>query len=210
VELVGLPLVQKLQLLSTSWGTMIFWIVVAIAALCEVLVILLYITEKWRDADALFVGSMLTIIVGVVLFILAVVLPAAITNSHRTTIEKVTHQVINLQDGLGTQGHISGGGLLFFSINGQIGTSLYYTWYEHTPEGIQSQTISNKGGNKVLIHLIDRQAKPYVVENDATTCDVTSGVIAPFEVLGSCRTVKSWDLYVPRGTITHNLTLNAK
>jgi hypothetical protein len=192
---------------------MIFWIIAVLTAILECVVIYVYFTDinsdGWRDGDTFFGGSMLVLCVGLVMFVAGVVLPAAVVDYDQTTTEKVTHRVINLQDGLGTQGHISGGGLLFFSINGQIGTSLYYTWYEHTPQGIQSHTISNKN-NKVLIHLVGKQAKPYVVENDTTTCSHTPGVIAPFTVLGDCYTTKSWDLYVPRGTITHDLTLNGK
>jgi hypothetical protein len=119
-----------------------------------------------------------------------------------------THDVVALQDNFGSSGEIRGG--LFFT-TGHMTSGQFYSWYERMPDGsYESETIVESDELSISVFEVDPGEEPRAVQE---VYDVTYGKVPdwwfPFS-MGDTDEEYHYDLYVPRGTIVQDFSLDLK
>lgn len=184
---------------------MFFWIAIAASVLFA-----LYVWRQDRETiEALFLYELFALVVCLIVLMLGaiVVYEAGDTSDYNKLSSKTTHDnIATLQDNLGTDGYIHGG--LFFTY-GHIGSKLFVSWYEETSPGVFEPKSVSEGDGDIYIHEVDSNADPQAIRTEYDVINKPLWNLYPWEEERG--TVVSWDIYVPKGTITQGeFKLDAK
>lgn len=119
------------------------------------------------------------------------------------------HRIVSLQDNFGAGGSIHGG--LFF-VTGFVDTYQFYSWYEEAKDGsFYAEKVSERW-SWVKVFELGSNGVPKAVQHIDCTYHTTPNWLAPIDISeeDDCSREEHWELYVPKGTIARNYSLDAQ